>query len=132
MKAVDTNVLLRQIVRDDPEQFEKTSAFFSQRTPDDPAYVSLIVLAELVWALRYHYRYRNTQVQQLLAALVETRELVFEDEQYLPKLLRQAEDSEADIADYLIAHVAERAGCESTVTFDRRAAKSVPGMELLA
>ena len=41
MKAVDTNVLLRFVVRDDPKQFEVASRFLTARTADDPAYVSL-------------------------------------------------------------------------------------------
>ncbi len=44
MKAVDTNVLLRFLVRDDDEQAAVAAAFFSKRTAEDPAFVSLIGL----------------------------------------------------------------------------------------
>ena len=52
MIAVDTNILLRYVVRDDPEQLEKAANFFRERTTEDPAYVSLIVVAEMIWVLR--------------------------------------------------------------------------------
>ena len=45
MIAVDTNVLLRYILRDDERQFAASTAFFQARTMEDPAFVGLIVLA---------------------------------------------------------------------------------------
>ena len=129
MKAVDTNVLLRHIVQDDPVQSARASAFFDERTAEDPAFVSLIVVAELVWALRRRYRYPREQIRFLFTALLETAELVFEEEASLSALVSGKD--KGDIADHLIAISATRAGCTSTVTFDRRASLSVPAMELL-
>lgn len=131
MKAVDTNVLLRYLVGDDELQSPIAAVFMRQRTEDDPAFVSLIVLAELIWALQTHYGYPREQVHSLLMALIETAEVVFEDEEYLSLLITGDRPIKADIADHLISHCASRAGCSATVTFDRQAAKSVSGMELL-
>lgn len=130
MKAVDTNILLRYVVRDDPRQFDKAAAFLNERTVEDPAFISLIVVAELFWALRRHYRYSREEAHSVIAALLEAAEVAFEEEAYLSALL--AGEPTGDIADHLIAYCATRAGCTSTVTFDRRAAKSVPGMKLLS
>ena len=129
MRAVDTNILLRLVVRDDARQFAAASAFFAQRTSDDPAFVSLIVLAEFVWALRQRYKYSRAEVNALVAALFETAEVIFEDEAQLSAIV--GGDKKGDLADHLIAYSARRAGCTSIVTFDRNAAKFVPGMELL-
>lgn len=130
MKAVDTNLLLRYIVRDDLRQFEKAAVFLNERTPEDPAFVGLIVVAEAAWALRQRYRYSREDVLSLMTALVEAKELVFEEEAYLSMLL--AGNPRGDIADHLIAFCAARAGCSHTVTFDKRAAKAIPSMELLS
>jgi predicted nucleic-acid-binding protein len=130
MKAVDTNVLLRFIVRDHPQQFDAASAFLRARTPDDPAFISLIVVAELVWALRRRYRYPREDVSAVVAALLEAAEVVFEDEPHLSALLGM--HPKGDISDHLIAHCAVRAGCASVATFDKKAASRVPSMELLA
>ena len=130
MKAVDTNVLLRHIVQDDPAQSAKASTFLTERTVEDPAFVSLIVVAELTSALKQRYRYSREQIQFLFTALLETAELVFEEEQFLTTLIDGKHGG--DIADHLIAFSATRAGCTSTMTFDRRAAKSISSMEFLA
>lgn len=130
MKAVDTNVLLRHIVQDDPAQSARASTFLNERTVEDPAFVSLIVVAELTWALKQRYGYSRKQIAFLFTALLETAELIFEEEQFLTTLIDGKVGG--DIADHLIAFSATRAGCTSTVTFDRRAAKSISSMELLA
>ena len=132
MIAVDTNVLLRYIVRDDPDQFERATEFFKKRTSADPAYVSLVVLAELAWVLRRHYRYSSAQILGLLKALLDTVELSFELEEVLAPYFSRMKDLKGDVADHLVALSSMNAGCRHTVTFDRAAAKSVNGMELLA
>ena len=130
MKAVDTNILLRFLVRDDEAQAATAAAFFRKRTTEDPAFVSLIVLAELVWNLRQRYGYPRATVNAKIAALLETAELVFEDETEISAIVNGTDRGE--LADHLIAYCARRAGCSSTVTFDKRAAAAIPSMELLA
>jgi predicted nucleic-acid-binding protein len=131
MNAVDTNVLVRYLVRDDLEQHTKAADFLNKRAVDDPAYVSLIVVIESVWVLRRLYRYSREQIHFVLVRLLETAELAFEEEEYLSTLLNREAGMKGDIADQLIVFAAAKAGCSRTVTFDRSAAKSVAGMELL-
>ena len=131
MIAVDTNVLLRYIIRDDPVQFERAAEFFNKRTSAEPAYVSLVVLAELAWVLRRHYQYSSAQILGLLKALLDTVELSFELEEVLAPYFSRMKDLKGDVADHLVALSSMNAGCRHTVTFDRAAAHSVPGMELL-
>ncbi|MBU2532056.1 MAG: type II toxin-antitoxin system VapC family toxin [Alphaproteobacteria bacterium] len=130
MRAVDTNILLRFVVGDDPIQFEVAARFLKARTVDDPAYVSLIVLAEMVWALDRRYGYPRESVRAVVLALLESAEVVFEEESSLSMLI--ADQVKGDIADHLVALCARRAGCMSVATFDKKAARSVPGMELLS
>jgi predicted nucleic-acid-binding protein len=131
MNAVDTNVLVRFLVRDELEQHTKAAAFLNSRAPDDPAYVSLIVVVELIWVLRRLYHYSREQIHFVLARLLETAELAFEEEQYISMLVNKEAGVADDLADHLIVFSGAKAGCSRTVTFDRRAAKSVAGMELL-
>lgn len=129
MKAIDTNVLLRFVVRDDEMQFAKARDFLGARTADDPAFVSLIVLVEFVWTLRQRYGRNRSDTRALVTALLESRELMFEDESEISSIVSDA--TEGDLADHFISYCARRAGCASTVTFDSKAAKAVPAMELL-
>lgn len=130
MKAVDTNVLLRYVLRDDEDQFARAAAFFRDRTAQDPAFVSLLVLAEFAWTLRRRYRYTRADIRSLVETLMETAEMVFEDEIMLAAVVAEAE--RGDLADHLISYSARRAGCGSTVTFDTEAARAVSSMELLS
>ncbi|MBL8577816.1 MAG: type II toxin-antitoxin system VapC family toxin [Mesorhizobium sp.] len=130
MIAVDTNILLRFVLRDDEAQFIKASAFLEERTSEDPAFVSLIVVAELVWVLRKRYGYSRTDIGTLLSRLLDTEEILFEDHGSLSAIAAEAKDG--DLADHLISYSARRAGCSHTVTFDLKAARLVPSMELLS
>lgn len=132
MNAVDTNVLVQYIVNDDAEQFAKAEAFLRDRTPDDPAFISLIVLVELTWVLRRLYRYSREQVHAVLLLIAETAGLLIEDEFFVSTLISRGAALKDELADHLIAHSALKAGCLRTVTFDREAAPRIPSMELLS
>lgn len=129
MKALDTNILLRFVMRDDENQFAKASSFLSSRTPHDPAFISLVVLVEFAWTLRQRYGRSRSDIRSLVTTLLEARELAFEDESEVSAIVADA--TRGDLADHLISYCARRAGCSSTVTFDQGAAKAVAGMELL-
>jgi predicted nucleic-acid-binding protein len=132
MRGVDTNILLRHIVRDDEDQARVATAFIASRTREDPAFISLVVLAELVWALRRRYGYSSRQVHALLVMLLETAEFHVEDEVELVQMFVGDGSIKGDVADHLIAYSSVRAGCISTMTFDKDAASSIPSMELLS
>jgi predicted nucleic-acid-binding protein len=132
MIGVDTNILLRYIVKDDAQQYTKAQTFLKARTADDPAFVSLIVLVELTWVLRRLYRYSRTQVHAVLLLIIETAGLVVEDEYFVSTLVGSGVALKDELADHLIAYSAAKAGCAQTLTFDRDAVAAVSGMELLA
>ena len=132
MIGVDTNVLLRLLVVDDKRQNAIAKAFFAQRSPQDPAFIGAVVLAETVWLLRRRLGYTGNTVENVVRGLLESPELVVEDGLRLEQELAEASELRTDIADFLVAWAAERAGCRKTVTFDVRFAKAVGSVELLA
>lgn len=131
MIGVDTNVLLRLLVADDPLQNAKARTFFEGRSARDPAFVSSIVLAETVWVLRRSLDYPQQIVEQVIRKMLGSPELEIENGSRLRLLLQEGGALKTDISDYLVAWAAEREGCARTVTFDRRAAKNIASMELL-
>lgn len=131
MIGVDTNVLVRFLVEDDPLQHGLARDFFSQRSAEDPAFVSTIVIAETVWVLRRNLKLSASTISNLIQNLLAADRLVVEFTEELDALL-SGDLPETDIADYLIAWSATRGGCQKTVTFDKTAAAAIPGMELLA
>lgn len=131
MIGIDTNVLVRFLVDDEPGQNAAARRFLGDRTAESPAYVSAVVIAETVWILNRRLKYPMPVVVEILQSLLAADGMIIEYTEELDALFCSA-DSYGDLPDYLIAWAARRAGCARTVTFDKKAATRVPGMELLA
>lgn len=132
MIAVDTNVLARLLVPDAPDQTEVARRFIARHSSEDPLFVGVVVAVELAWLLGSRYQYPRSAVCSALNRLLMSANLVFEEEEAIKAAVHLAEERNADIADAIIAAFAERNGCAKTMTFDRNAAKRIPGMDLLA
>ena len=113
MLAVDTNVVVRYLTRDDAEQFAKASALIG----GDDVYVCTTVLLDTEWVLRRGYRFSRQRVIAALAAFAGLPRVTLED----PALAATALDwtrHGMDFADAL--HLAKAQGCEAFVSFDQR------------
>ena len=123
MKGLDTNLLVRYLVRDDPVQAAAARRFIFQNcTPQAPGFVNRIVVCELVWVLESRYKLERGQIVGALAELLEAEQLLFEDEEDLRAAVARYREG-ADLADSLLAAVNRRAGCDYTATFDRKAGR---------
>lgn len=131
MIGIDTNVLLRLYLADDPAQGEAARAFVEGLSEDNQGYVSVITLVELVWTLRNRYRIERERVVELVSGLLESRDIRLEDEALVEVAIDHALRGKGELPDLLTALRNLDAGCRHTITFDRGAAKAVPGMELL-
>lgn len=131
MIALDTNVLVRYIVQDDPQQSAMATALIDALTPAEPALVPLVVVVELVWVLESCYGNGKEAVITVLETLLHTRELQVEQADVIWKAFRLFSTQSADFADCLVAAGVQASGCQHAVTFDRKAAR-LPGMLLLA
>ena len=132
MIGVDTNVLVRLIVADDARQHDLARRFFAERSESDPAFISVAVVSEFAWTLRCFYDYSKDQVADALVALTESPDLVVEQRKMVAEAANLSRQAKVDFPDALVAHLALHAKCMTTVTFDKNAAKRIPGMELLA
>lgn len=120
--GIDTNVLVRYLVRDDEAQFAQASNLLSRLSDaDETAFVSLLVVQETEWVLRSRYRIGKHEIIDTFSALLDTVDLIFEDEPALEESLVTWGDSDADFSDCLIGAHNRRAGCRATATFDQRA-----------
>ncbi len=124
MIGLDTNVLVRYIVQDEPRQAAAAVRLIEGGcTAQSPGYVSVLVLVELAWVLTTAYRHGRVLVAAVVRQILRTAELTVEDRDIVLAALREFESGGADFADYLIAHRNHTRGCPSTYTFDRRAAR---------
>lgn len=132
MRGLDTNVLLRFVLRDDEAQARSAKAAIDHAAADgEPLLVGLLVLLETEWVLRSRARLKKKLVIGVLQQLLETLDLRVESPETLEQALEAYESGPADFADCLINARYQEIGCEAMLTFDARAAK-LPGARLLA
>lgn len=129
MIGLDTNVLVRYLVQDDPDQSALASAVIDGLSEQDPGYVSLVAVVELHWVLRRAYGISASHCGRLVEGLLDSRELTVDQASRVRAVLGRSRDG-LDFADALIAELGRDAGCEHTLTFDQRAARA-EGMQLL-
>ncbi|MDP9838820.1 putative nucleic-acid-binding protein [Neorhizobium huautlense] len=132
MLGLDTNVVIRLLTNDDPAQRRTALRFAEGLGVDYTAYLTLVGIVELDWALRSRLGFSRQASTAAIGKLLQTRGLVIEHHDLVVKALRLATTERADFADALIAARSLDAGCVSIKTFDQKAANRVPGMELLA
>jgi len=124
MLGIDTNVLVRFLLRDDEAQFQKANKLIQwEVTAGRGVLVSQLVLLETEWVLRSRYGFSKIQLLEVIASLLDTRDIQLEDEQSVEEAIYQWKDANADFADCLIAARHRRLGCSATATFDARAVK---------
>jgi len=131
MIGLDTNVLVRYLVQDDPVQSPKATALVESLTQQLPGFVTLVALVELVWVIQGAYRASKAETVAVLEKLLRVDVFMLEHSDLVAKALRMYMDANADFADCLIERAALHAGCTQVVTFDSKAAKTA-GMRLLA
>ena len=132
MAGLDTNVLVRWLVDDDPRQADRVGALLAAaRANAQTVFVSTTVVLELEWVLRSRYRFEKAQVLAAFTALLETEELEFETEAAVERALHLYRENLAEFADCLHAGLCGAAGRSPLLTFDRGAAR-LGNVELLA
>ena len=131
MIAVDTNILVRFLVRDDENQAEAARKRIKEaETRRERLKIPLLVLLETIWVLESAYDKTRSEI---LGAICDMRQMPvfdFEADRVVEGLLNDGPKHKADLADIMIAHAAEATGCESGITFDKGAAK-LPFFSLL-
>jgi len=130
MIGLDTNVLVRYIMQDDPKQTPVATRLVESLSSEERGFVPVIAVVELAWVLASAYDLDRNQLVEAFESILRTKELSVESAETVWQALRTFKVSTADFADCLIAASAAAAGCEKTMTFDRAAAKS-GGMTLL-
>ncbi len=131
MMAVDTNVLVRYLVRDHREQAEAARALLQSATAEKPAYACREVVVELVWVLERAYGYSRDRIATILEELVATEGLVVEAADDFAVAAFRYRSGGAGFSDLMVLAAARRASALPLYTFDRKAARP-EAVELLA
>lgn len=122
MIGLDTNVIVRFLVRDDPVQSRKAQKFIEgELTQDDPGFLSVVAMVETAWVLERGYRFDAAAVASAIERLLQTEVFLVEYEQETFSAMIALREGRGSFADALIAECGKKAGCPATVTFDRKA-----------
>ncbi len=131
MTGIDTNILVRYLVQDNPEQTQKAVAFMDrQLNNNNPGYISSVTMAETVWVLTRSYAFPDREVADAVERLLQAEVLVVENGDEVFTAAAALRTGRGKFTDALIGALAASAGCESVVTFDRKAVR-LPGFKLL-
>ena len=124
MIALDTNVLVRYLVQDDPVQAKLATKFIESNCADDePCFIGQIVLCELAWVLESNYQQNRNKIANVIEELLQVGQLEVQQPEVVWRALSDYKNSNADFPDHLLARVNQSAGCDCTITFDKKASK---------
>ena len=127
MIGLDTNVLVRFLVRDDEMQFARARRLLQREVgKGEPVLINLLVLLETEWVLRSRYALSKSEILGAFSGLLDAAELLFEDEASLEQALYTWKDSSAQFADCLIGARNWALECRAIASFDNKALR-VPG-----
>ena len=131
MIAVDTNVLVRFLVRDDEKQAEIARKHIRKaELRRERLKIPLLVVLETIWVLESAYDKTRSEILDTIRDMRQMRVFDFEADQVIEGLLDDGPKHKADLADIMIAHAAIATGCETVITFVKSAAK-LPSFSLL-
>jgi predicted nucleic-acid-binding protein len=122
VRGLDTNILLRSLTADDPEQAKTVGSLFAAAEQSgDRFFVSAIAVCELAWTLRGRpYRLDRRQIAAAVDAILDTSLFEVQDRGLVRRALADFRQGRADFADYLLGRHSLEAGCADTITFDRK------------
>lgn len=131
MAALDTNLLVRFLVEDDPAQLATARRLIRRAVAaGQTLFVPVTVVVELEWVLRSNFRFAKVDILRTMSQLLSSVELAFESEGAIEVGLLQYAKGAADFSDCMHAALAAAAGEIPLWTFDQAAAK-VAGAQLL-
>ena len=119
MIGLDTNILVRYLTQDDPDQSRKaTNEIEKGLSSGYMFFIADIVMCELVWVLETAYGYDRREIVPVLENILRTKQFQFENKDLLWKGFSDYRNKKGDFADHLIGRAGHKAGCRETITFD--------------
>ena len=132
MTGLDTNVILRYLLQDDPRQARSANKIFEQvLSEESPGFVSLVSVLEIVWVLRSLLKQTPAEIATHLEHLLAADALEVQNEQQVFEALYALRRGTGQFEDALIGALNAWAGCPHTLTFDKKALR-MPYFQLIS
>lgn len=120
MLGLDTNLLIRYLVRDDPLQFGRAKAEIeAAANRDEPLMINAVVLCEVVWVLGSAYEYSRSEIADAIERILATAQFVVEWSDQARQALQDCRTTKAGFTDAFIGRINNSLGAGPTMTFDR-------------
>ena len=124
MIGLDTNLILRYLLQDDPGQTPLANQIFErQLSGSNPGFINLVTVLEIVWVLRSVFKQTPEQIAEHLESLLTSDSLNVQNEQQVFEAVYALRRGTGEFEDALIGALNSWSGCTHTLTFDRRAAR---------
>ena len=124
MIGLDTNILVRYLAQDDPDQSKQATRYIEKHCTDEtPCLINAIVLCELAWVLEQSYKLSREQIAGAIEHLLQIGQLEVSEPAIVWRALQDYRSSNVDFPDHLIGRVNQDMECDYTITFDKKAAK---------
>jgi predicted nucleic-acid-binding protein len=131
MPALDTNVLVRYVVQDDPRQARVAQRYIEQSANQDVSlFLPTSVILETEWVLRSVYLFSKDAVMDVFVGLLDAREMIFQDEPSFERAVFLYREHNIDFADCLHLATAHTFDHLPLFGFEKKAGR-VPGFEFL-
>ena len=125
MIAVDPNIIIRFLVKDDEKQSATVFNRFKKAEADKESFfITLLVILEVIWVLESVYEYSREEILYAMERLTRLTIFKFEEIDLVHDFLSSGKKTDQDLSDVLIGLCARYNGCDYTITFDKRASKS--------
>lgn len=132
MLGLDTNVILRLLLDDDPGQKKRASkAIARAKASGIPVMLGLGVVLELESVLRSSAKMDKAQVLGIFRLLLESYDVQIENEKVLEQAIHTYQNASSDFGECLFLAQYQRMGCQTMLTFDAKAAR-MEGVSLVA
>jgi predicted nucleic-acid-binding protein len=124
MKGLDTNILVRFLVRDDEQQATVVyNILKNAEATKKVLFIPLLVVLELIWVLESAYAISRNEILESIQDLTAMPIFKFEQLSALQQFISAAKGRTYDLSDLLIAYCAKTNGCETILTLDKKASR---------
>jgi len=124
MIGLDTNVVLRYLLQDDPKQAHQVNQIVDrQLSEENPGFINLVTVLEIVWVLRSLLKQTPSEIATHIEHLLAADSLEVQNEQQVFEAAFALKRGTGEFEDALIGALNAWAGCVRTLTFDRKAAR---------
>lgn len=132
MIGLDTNIVLRYLLQDDPKQSRQANQIVDrQLSAQNPGFISLVTILEIVWVLRSLLKRSPSQIAAHIEDLLAADYFELQNEQQVFEASFALKRGTGEFEDALLGALNAWAGCPVTLTFDRKAAR-LPHFQVLA